>query len=75
MLNSLIINNPNDKNNIKNLLINFDNNNKFNIKDNNNFSYENLQIEVIISEEKIHTKNNNEIVFKDYLFLAKTMGK
>ena len=38
------------------------NNNKNNIE-NKNYSYENLQIEEIISEEKIHTKNNHEVVF------------
>ena len=34
-----------------------------------NLSYENLQIEEIISEEKIHTKNNHEIVFRGNLLL------
>ena len=44
------------------------NNNKNNIE-NKNYSYENLQIEEIISEEKIHTKNNHEVVFMGNLLL------
>ena len=33
--------------------------------------YNNLQIEDIISEEKIHTKNNIEVVFRGNLLLIK----
>ena len=44
------------------------NNNKNNIE-NKNYSYENLQIEEIITEEKIHTKNNHEVVFMGNLLL------
>ena len=44
------------------------NNNKNNTG-NKNYSYENLQIEEIISEEKIHTKNNHEVVFMGNLLL------
>ena len=39
-------------------------------KENQNIFYENLQIEDIISEEKIHTKFNHEIVFKGNLLLV-----
>lgn len=38
-------------------------------KENQNNSYENLKIEEIISEEKIHTKNNHEVVFRGNLLL------
>ena len=82
MLNSLISNNPNDKNNMNKIpnnniiLRNIDNNAEYDIKNNNNnFSYENLQIEDIISEEKIHTKNNNEVVFRGNLLLINDNGE
>ena len=83
MLNSLISKNDNDKinknindNNNKNIKIlkNIDNNIIYNDESENNknnqkISYENLQIEDIISEEKIHTKNNHEVVFRGNLIL------
>ena len=89
MLNSLISKNDNDKinkkindNNNKNmkLLKNIDNNVIYNDESENNkknkkFSYENLQIEDIISEEKIHTKNNHEVVFRGNLLLINDNGK
>ena len=82
MLNSLISNNPNDKNNMNKIpnnniiLRNIDNNAEYDIKNNNNnFSYENLQIEDIISEEKIHTKNNYEVVFRGNLLLINDNGE
>jgi hypothetical protein len=40
-----------------------------NLIENKNSSYENLQIEEIMSEEKIHTKNNHEVVFMGNLLL------
>ena len=46
-----------------------------NKKNNNKFSYENLQIEDIISEEKIHTKNNHEVVFRGNLLLINDNGE
>lgn len=84
MLNCLISysNIKNQKNNYeniiqnKNILHNVDNNiinkeySKEKNNDNKNFSYENFQIEDIISEEKIHTKNNHEIVFRGNLLLV-----
>ena len=82
MLNSLISNKPNDKNNInkidnnKIILRNIDNNAEYDTKNNNNnIIYENLQIEDIISEEKIHTKNNNEVVFRGNLLLINDNGE
>ena len=77
MLNSLISNNANDKKNIninKIVLRNIDNNAEYEMKKNNNFSFENLQIEDIISEEKIHTKNNHEVVFRGNLLLINDNG-
>ena len=84
-------NTNNDINNNKKLLRNIDNNikneeqeeeenlnkNKHNNKDKNckNCKYENLQIEDIIPEYKIHTKNNNEIVFRGNLLLIKSDGE
>ena len=81
MLNSLISKNENDKinkniinNNNKNIkrLKNIDNNVIYNYEsgnNNNKISFENLQIEDIISEDKIHTKNNHEVVFRGNLLL------
>ena len=81
MLNSLISKNENDKinkniiNNNKNIkrLKNIDNNVIYNDEsgnnNNNKISFENLQIEDIISEDKIHTKNNHEVVFRGNLLL------
>ena len=80
--NNINKNKSKDKENIKenvenlkkeiNRLNNFDddlvNNNKNNIE-NKDYSYEKLQIEEIISEEKIHTKNKHEIVFMGDLLL------
>ena len=69
----------NKKENYKNDIV--ENNNK-NIKDNNknnlenkNLTYENIQIEEIISEEKIHTKNNHEVVFRGNLLLLSKTGE
>ena len=53
----------NEEDNLKNSNQNNNNN------ENKNLSYENLQIEEIISEEKIHTKNNHEVVFMGNLLL------
>ena len=89
MLNSLISKNDNDKinknindNNNKNIKIlkNIDNNIIYNDESENNknnqkISYENLQIEDIISEEKIHTKNNHEVVFRGNLILINDNDK
>ena len=84
MLNSLISNKNNiDNNQNKKILHNIDNNVINNINDQNNeiknvnknFSYENLQIEDIIPEEKIHTKNNNEVVFRGNLLLINDNGE
>ena len=76
MLNSLISINANDKNNNINKIVlrNIDNNAEYEMKKNNNFSFENLQIEDIISEEKIHTKNNHEVVFRGNLLLINDNG-
>ena len=54
-----------------------DNPKEKNMKNNEkiNLSYENLQIEEIISEEKIHTKNNHEIVFRGNLLLISKNGE
>ena len=49
------------------------NNNIIN-KENKNITFENLQIEEIISEEKIHTKNNHEVVFRGNLLLISKTG-
>ena len=67
------LNNIKDYNNKKKLK-NIDNNiinnsNNETKKENKNFSFENLQIEDIISEDKIHTKNNHEVVFRGNLLL------
>lgn len=88
MLNSLISNitdkytknNNIDKNNVKKkILHNIDNNIKIDDivdpKKKEKFSFENLQIEDIISEEKIHTKNNIEVVFRGSLLLVNNNGK
>ena len=75
--------NPFDKND--NLEIKNKENNKdiININDltdkndksnNNNSSFENIQIDEIISKEKIHTKNNHEIVFRGNLLLLSKTG-
>ena len=58
----------NEVNCLKILEENLINDNK-NLIENKNSSYENLQIEEIISEEKIHTKNNHEVVFMGNLLL------
>ena len=50
-----------------------ENNNIIN-KENKNITFENLQIEEIISEEKIHTKNNHEVVFRGNLLLISKTG-
>ena len=88
MLNSIISNMTNEKikkgninyNKNKIIMRNVDNNIANNDengtkKSNNNFSYENFQIEDIISEEKIHTKNNNEVVFRGNLVLINNNGE
>ena len=49
------------------------NNNIIN-KESKNISFENLQIQEIISEEKIHTKNNHEVVFRGNLLLISKTG-
>ena len=70
----------NEELNNKEMLINISDNDD-NIKEKNmknekiNLSYENLQIEEIISEEKIHTKNNHEIVFRGNLLLISKKGE
>ena len=72
-INNNINNNVANKRNIeKNLEINKENKPK---KENQDFSYENFQIEDIISEEKIHTKFNHEIVFKGNLLLVNNNDK
>ena len=50
------------------------NNQKGKLIDNKIITYESLQIEEIISEEKIHTKNNHEIVFRGNLLLISKKG-
>ena len=57
------VNLKNEEDNLKNGNQNNNNN------ENKNLSYENIQIEEIISEEKIHTKNNHEVVFMGNLLL------
>ena len=47
---------------------------KINKLENENIIYENIKIEEIISEEKIHTKNNHEIVFRGNLLLLSKAG-
>ena len=72
---------PNKKENNKNDIVENNNNNN-NLKDDNknnlenkNLTYENIQIEEIISEEKIHTKNNHEVVFRGNLLLLSKTGE
>jgi hypothetical protein len=85
VLNCLISNDKKDKiknennsnikvlHNIDNNVDKIENNNRKN--ENKNFSYENLQIEDIISEEKIHTKNNHEVVFRGNLLFIDKIGE
>ena len=85
VLNYLISNDKKDKiknennsnikvlHNIDNNVDKIENNNRKN--ENKNFSYENLQIEDIISEEKIHTKNNHEVVFRGNLLFIDKIGE
>ena len=73
------LNNIKDYNNKKKLK-NIDNNiinnsNNETKKVNKNFSFENLKIEDIISEDKIHTKNNHEVVFRGKLLLINNNGQ
>jgi hypothetical protein len=65
------INSHNIDNNIG---INDNDNDNTNKKEKGNNSFENLQIEDIISEEKIHTKNNIEVVFRGNLLLVNSNG-
>ena len=66
----------NNKQNLQNFDNNIINNSNNEIKKRNkNFSYENLQIEDIIPEEKIHTKNNYEVVFRGNLLLINNNGE
>lgn len=63
----------NELNNNKEMAID-NNNQKGKLIDNKIITYESLQIEEIISEEKIHTKNNHEIVFRGNLLLISKTG-
>lgn len=63
----------NELNNNKEIAID-NNNQKGKLIDNKIITYESLQIEEIISEEKIHTKNNHEIVFRGNLLLISKKG-
>ena len=69
----------NKKENNKNDIVGNNNNNlnddNKNNLENKNLTYENIQIEDIISEEKIHTKNNHEVVFRGNLLLLSKTGE
>ena len=72
--NNIIIIHESNENNIKNIDKLQKSVNQNNIKDNNENkkkSYANYDISDIISEKKIHTTNNIEVVFRGYLILRR----